>query len=93
MTVLGEGTLGAGYYQDIPYILTWGITYTLVVQVADPNAQFDMDLFDQNRNLVDTSPVVGVVCGCQVTPKWTGPFTVRVKCLSGYSAYRLISEP
>ncbi len=92
MPHLGNGFLQAGMYQDIPYILQGGISYTFVVQSPD-QAVFDLDLFDENANKVESSPVVGSLAGCEVTPLWSGGFTVRVICRQGAGRFALVSDP
>jgi hypothetical protein len=92
MPFLGQGFLSVGMYQDIPYVLQSGITYTFTIESPDM-AGFDLDLFDQNANKVATSPVVGPVAQCIVTPFWTGPFTLRVICRGGTGRFLLVSHP
>ncbi len=92
MTFLGQGYLAAGQYQDVVYMLQAGMTYFIAVQTPDA-AAFDLDLFDENANKVDTSPVIGAVAGCQVTPMWTGPFTFRIICRQGVGRFTLVGEP
>lgn len=92
MPFLGQGFLSVGMYQDIPYVLQAGITYTFTLQSPD-SAVFDLDLFDQNANKVDTSPVMGPVAQCEVTPLWSGPFTLRVICRQGSGRFSLMSNP
>jgi hypothetical protein len=93
MTVLGRGALEAGFQQDFRYVLRAGVTYTLAVQSDDVTVAFGLELFDENGILVQTSPVAGYLAACQVCPLWSGPFTVRVRCLRGCASYTLLSNP
>lgn len=92
MPHLGNGYLQAGMYQDIAYVLQGGAPYTFMAQSPD-TAVFDLDVFDENANKVETSPVVGALAACQLTPMWTGPFTVRVICRQGAGRFALVSQP
>lgn len=91
MTYLGNSYLQAGMYQDIAYVLQGGVRYTFAVQSPDV-AAFDLDVFDENANKVDTSPVIGALATCQVMPLWTGAFTVRVICRQGAGRFALVSQ-
>ena len=93
MTILGQGSLSAGMWQDLVYYLQGGVDYTIYVQAETPTAIFDLDIFDQDANKLDTSPIVGYSAAVQVTPIWTGAFTIRVKCLRGTGYYSLNCEP
>ena len=93
MTLLGRGSLSAGYYQEIPYVLTASVPYMLTVSSDDPTVIYDLDLFDENGHMVATSPVEGPIAMCQVTPAWTGSFVVRVTGRRGTGMFSLISEP
>jgi hypothetical protein len=92
MPFLGQGFLSIGMYQDIAYALQGGIAYTFTIQSPDA-AVFDLDLFDQNANKVDTSPVMGSLAQCEVTPLWSGPFTLRILCRQGEGRFVLASNP
>jgi hypothetical protein len=94
MAVLGRDELAAGQSASYPSIkLSANVEYTIIVQSDDPTVAFDVNVFDENDNNVSTSSVYGAFIGCQVTPRWTGLFTIVVTCVRGYSAYSLVISP
>ena len=88
MALVGRDELSKGYHHDYPgIVLNGGVKYIIIVQADYPGVGFDLDVFDENDNMVQTAPSVGDFTGCYVTPRWRGQFTIRVKCLRGTSSY------
>jgi hypothetical protein len=76
--------LSQGYYIDYHYTLQRNVRYIIFAAGDDHAQDVDIYLYDENGNLIDrdrqpdNSPVV------EVTPRWTGPFTVRIKMYQAY---------
>jgi hypothetical protein len=79
-------SLSQGYYMDYDVTLQRGVQY-LIFACGDRRARdIDIYLYDENGYLVardnqtDNQPLV------YITPRWTGPFRLRIKMYSAYGA-------
>jgi hypothetical protein len=69
------------------------VDYRIVVLADTPEADFDLYLYDENDNLVDLDDDPDSDAVCQITPRWTGPFTIVVECFNQPSGYEILIEP
>jgi len=92
MAQLGTGTIGAGADEYFETVLTAGRSHRIYVHPEDPSVDFDLSVYDQNGNLVDSDLSYSADAFCVVTPRWTGPFRLKVSAASGASRYTLIVE-
>ena len=75
---------------------SWTITlvkdeYTLITVIGDGDTDLDIYLYDENGNLIDKDIDDSDNCVVEVTPKWSGKFTLKVKNLGNvYNNYTLI---
>jgi hypothetical protein len=88
----GWGSLSAGQQDHYDVTFEGDITYHIYVAPVDPRADFDLYVFDENENLIDSDDDVDSDALCVVTPRWTGPFDIVVACDSGVSSYGLFVE-
>lgn len=70
-------------------VLTGQTTYAIYMEPSIEGVDFDLNVFDENRNLVaqdvdDTSDAL-----CFITPKWTGTFGLVVSSARGVSDYTI----
>jgi hypothetical protein len=76
------------------YTLTFIGGRTAAIRVSgDGDTDLDLFIYDENGNLITSDTNYGDQCGVAWTPRWTGPFIVRVKNLGGvYNRYTLITN-
>lgn len=75
--------------------LNEGMTYKLVAACDNDCSDIDMKLFDQNGNLIDSDVSGDDIPIVDVTPSWSGPFTVEMRmytcsnepCFYGIAVY------
>ena len=51
---------------------------TLITLHGDHDTDLDLYIYDQNGNLVDIDNDYTDDCVCEVVPRWTGKFTIKV---------------
>ena len=51
---------------------------TLITLRGDGDTDLDLYIYDENGNLVDVDNDYTDRCVCEVVPKWTGRFTIKV---------------
>lgn len=57
---------------------------------GDGDTDLDLYLYDSNGNLIDSDTDGTDTCLCEVTPRWTGTFKIKIKNLGNvYNRYRL----
>jgi len=87
-------SLRENYYRDYTVTLYRGNSY-VIFGCGDANARdIDIHIYDENGNLIDRDRFQNSRPVVEVTPKWSGPFTVRVKMddsLLGGRAYYTIA--
>jgi hypothetical protein len=92
-TLLFEsGYLHAGQHEQMTMVLEAGVTYVLSVCPEDPFTDLDLLIYDEHGNIVDRDQDATSEALCNVTPLWTGPFTIVVACQSGRSGYELLVQ-
>ncbi|MDJ0954448.1 MAG: hypothetical protein QNJ81_12285 [Acidimicrobiia bacterium] len=84
-----SGYLNAGEEAHYDTVLEEGIVYSIYVAPANPNADLDLFVLDENRNVVAQDVDVEADALCTVAPAWTGAFTVVVLCDSGSTGYQI----
>jgi hypothetical protein len=92
MALVGSGVVGPGKAEYFDVILTGGVTYSVYVQPSDPSVDFDLEIYDENKNLVaqDTDTTSNALC--YITPRWNGPFRLLVKSAKGTGVYSIRVE-
>lgn len=61
--------------------------------VSDGDCDLDLFVYDENGNLIEKDTDYDPHCLVEFTPKWTGPFTIKVKNLGRvYADYVLVSN-
>jgi len=78
MVIMDSGILetkDANYHE---VVLKGGTTYSICVDAADADVDFDVFVYDENDNLVEDDDDDDSDALCFVTPRWTGPFQVKV---------------
>jgi hypothetical protein len=73
-----SGMLEHGYSRVHNVTLRSGVEYTFVGACDRDCSDLDLQLYDQNGNLIDEDLLRDDVPVVSVTPKWTGPFRVKV---------------
>ena len=86
-TVLGP--LGPGDLECWPVVLKAGRVYEIYAEPSDPTVDFDLYVYDENDNPIDTDEDWDSDALCIVAPEWTGPFNIVVRCERGFSTYEL----
>ena len=61
----------------------WKFTFrggeeAIVMAIGDGDTDLDLYIYDENGNLIDSDTDPDDNCVCVFTPKWTGPFTIKV---------------
>jgi hypothetical protein len=92
MAKVGTGTIGAGSGENFVVELTAGRPHRVFVHPDDPTADFDLQVFDENGNLITQDISTSSEAYCVITPRWTGPFTLSVTAASGASTYQIVVE-
>ena len=60
---------------------------------GDGDTDLDLYVYDERGNLIASDTDRSDECVVAWTPRWTGPFIVRVKNLGGvYNRYRMITN-
>ncbi|MGQ0615190.1 MAG: hypothetical protein ACT4PV_15765 [Planctomycetaceae bacterium] len=73
----GTYVLNGRCYQD--FVVTfYGGRYAQVTVQGDGDTDLDLFIYDQNGNLIVSDTRAGDYCGVYWTPRWTGPFRIRV---------------
>lgn len=57
-----------------------GVAYAIVV-LGDHSTDLDFFLLDENDNVVARDTDLTDVCALRVTPRWSGPFRLRIRNL------------
>lgn len=86
-TVLGP--LAPGDMECWPVVLQADKVYEIYVEPSDPTVDFDLYVYDENDNPIDTDEDLNSDALCIVAPGWTGPFNIVVRCERGFSTYEL----
>ena len=63
---------------DVYHVNLRGYESTLITLRGDHDTDLDLYVYDENGNLVDSDNDYSDNCICEVTPKWTGNFTIKV---------------
>jgi hypothetical protein len=87
MSLVGHGVLGPGQAENFDVLLQSGVTYQVYVKPTDPSVDFDLYIYDESGNVVAQDNSTSSDALCNVTPLWTGPFRLHVKCARGASYY------
>lgn len=90
MPAIGSGTISAGQSEVYSAVLQAGSTYRIYAEPTDPTVDIDLYVYDENNNLVAKDDDLSSNALCQVMPRWTGRFSIQVKCARGYSSYNVI---
>lgn len=62
----------------------------IVTVSGDGDTDLDLYVYDENGNLIDSDTDRTDQCICTFNPRWTGPFTIRIKNLGNvYNRYVL----
>jgi len=65
----------------------------MVIVSGDGDTDLDLYVYDENGNLIDSDTDSTDDCVCTFNPRWTGPFTIKIKNLgSVYNRYTLITN-
>ena len=86
------GALFAGEEDSFEVVLTADHPHEIYVRPDDPTADFDLQVYDENGNLVGEDATPNTDAHCIITPRWTGMFTVVVRAVIGASSYQLFIE-
>jgi hypothetical protein len=78
MTRVGSGTIGPGHGEYFDVVLTAGRPHRVYVRPDDPTADFDLQVYDENGNLITEDLSTSADAFCVITPRWTGPFRLFV---------------
>jgi len=73
----GEYVLNGRCYQDFVVSFVGGERAEVAVD-GDDDTDLDLFIYDQNGNLIISDTRAGDFGGVYWTPRWTGPFTIRV---------------
>ncbi len=73
----GEYVLNGRCYQDFVVSFHGGRCAEVCLQ-GDGDTDLDLFIYDQNGNLIVSDTRAGDYCGVHWTPRWTGPFRIRV---------------
>jgi hypothetical protein len=92
MAIVGSGFLMAGGAQYLDLVLQGGITYEVYVRPSDDNADFDLQIMDENGNLVEQDTSTASDALCYITPAWNGPFRMIVSAAEGSGWYQISVE-
>lgn len=78
------------YDTDVYTIRFRGGEQACVVVSGDGDTDLDLYIYDQNGNLVDSDADYTDDCVCVWTPRWTGPFTIKIVNRGGvYNRYAM----
>ena len=94
MTLIASGTLGHGEIKDFRVKLRSGIKYSVYVNPTEPQADFDLYVYDDNGNLIEYDSSADSDAYCFIIPNHTGSFRLLIKSEAGYSKYyvRIVQE-
>ena len=82
-----------GNTNDVYTITFKGAEVARIATIGDGEADIDLVVFDENGNLIKESVNRSSACIVEWTPRWTGPFTVKVKNVDKKgSAYLLLTN-
>lgn len=61
----------------------WKFTFrggeeAIVMVIGDGDTDLDLYIYDENGNLIDSDTDPDDNCICTFTPRWTGPFTIKI---------------
>ena len=90
MSMVGSGFIGSGEAEYFDVVLRGGVPTGIYVEPADPTVDFDLYVYDENGNLVEKDNSTTSNALCMVTPRWTGPFRIKVTSHHGLSTYRIV---
>ena len=85
MTLIASGTLGHGEIKDFRVKLRSGIKYSVYVNPTEPQADFDLYVYDDNGNLIEYDSSADSDAYCFIIPNHTGSFRLLIKSEAGYS--------
>jgi hypothetical protein len=92
MARVATGTISAGADEFFEVVLTANRAHRIYVRAEDVGVDFDLRVYDENRNLIDQDVTYSPDAYCVVTPRWTGRFWLAVTAASGIGRYTLIVE-
>jgi len=78
MALKTSGKLGSEGFNYHEAVLKGGKTYSICVDADDADVDFDVFVYDENDNLVEQDTDEDSDALCFITPRWTGPFQVKV---------------
>ncbi len=90
MPAIGSGTLSSGQSEYYSAVLTARTEYAIYVEPSDLSTDFDIYVYDEGGHQIARDNDLSPNALCKVTPRWTGPFRIQVKCARGHSNYVLI---
>ncbi len=80
-------------HTDVYTINFRGGEQAMVIVSGDGDTDLDLYVYDENGNLIDSDTDNTDQCVCTFTPRWTGPFTIRIKNLGRvYNQYTLVTN-
>lgn len=89
MPLVGSGVIGPGGSEYFDVVLTANHRYSVFVDAFDNSVDFDLQVYDENGNLIDSDVTPAADAYCTITPRWTGPFRLIVNAHRGMSGYRI----
>ncbi|MEW5724831.1 MAG: hypothetical protein AB1896_17090 [Thermodesulfobacteriota bacterium] len=72
------GLLPRGGAYVVTTTLQAGVSYVFVAGGCQDAYDVDVGLFDENGNLIDVDEDNSTLAVAEVTPKWTGPFYIKI---------------
>jgi len=87
-----RGYVGWGDMDSYGVVLERDTPYMFHVVADDPEVDFDLYVVDENEHVVDADESLESDATCQVVPRWTGPFSIVVRAVSGGGGYTLIVQ-
>lgn len=79
-------TLREGYYRDYSVTLYRGNHYVIFACGDEDARDIDIYLYDKNGRLIDRDRLVDAQPVVEVSPRWSGRYTIRVKMYESYRA-------
>jgi len=72
-------SLNDGHFRTSTLTLQKGVTYSILGVCDEDCADIDLVLFDENQNRIDADSLANAYPMLEVTPRWTGTFTIRAE--------------
>jgi hypothetical protein len=92
MGLVGQGVIGPGQAEMFDVVLRGGVRYGIFVHPFEPGVDFDLHVYDENGNLIEQDITTASDAYCFVTPRWTGPFRLKVDSARGASGFRIVVQ-